>query len=43
MNALKMENEILVNKLETKVAELMNEMQNKDRSNENFKMQAGQQ
>jgi hypothetical protein len=38
-----MENEILVNKLETKVAELMNEMQNKDRNNENFKMQAGQQ
>ena len=41
LNALKMENDILVNKLETKIAELMNEMQNKDRANENFKMQAG--
>lgn len=43
LNALKMENDILVNKLETKISELMNEMQNKDKSNENFKMQAGQQ
>ena len=41
LNALKMENEIIVNKLETKVAEMMNDMQNKDRSYENFKMQAG--
>ena len=41
MNALKMENDIIVNKLEAKVAEMMNEMQNKDKSYENFKMQAG--
>jgi hypothetical protein len=31
LNALKMENDILVNKLESKVSELMNDMQNKDR------------
>lgn len=43
LNALKMENDIIVNKLETKVAELMKEMQNKDKSNENFKIQAGHQ
>jgi hypothetical protein len=37
LNALKMENDIVTNKLEQKINELLTEIKNKDKNHENFK------